>query len=339
MTATIFLTGATGLIGFRILLDALAAGHNVRYAVRSEEKARQISSNPRIQDLAPGDRLSPFIAPHFTAEGVFDAALQGVTHIVHTGSPVPMPTFDPNTDVFQPTLKMQEELLSSALKTPSIQRIVITSSIVANTGIMAPEHTVSASTRLPLPSPMPTSFDNVFVAYVMAKMLAVKEADEFAEKRSPHFTISHVMPGYVFGRNELALDAAAVATRNSSNNFLMMGVLGREAPAPIHGVYAHIDDVAEVHLRVLFLDPQEGETKDFGVTTKVDYDAVFDVVEKAFPEQVAQGVFKRGRVRTLPVDYDSSAAEKLLGRKFRSFESAVVDAAGQYAEFRPEPLT
>ncbi|KAI0837232.1 putative cinnamoyl-CoA reductase [Hypoxylon sp. FL0890] len=339
MTATIFLTGATGLVGFRILLDALSAGHNVRYAVRSEEKAKIVSSNPRIQALALGDRLSQFITPDFTAKGVFDAALQGVTHIIHTGSPVPMPNCDPNTDVFQPTLKMQEELLSSALKTPSVQRIVITSSSVANTGIMAPQHAVSASTRLPPPSPMPISFDHAYVAYVNAKILAVKFADEFTEKFNPHFSISHVMPGYVFGRNELMLDALSATTRNSSNSLLMMGMLGQEIPEPLHGVYAHIEDVGEVHLRVAFLEPKEGEPKDFGVTTKVNYDNIFDIVEEAFPEQVARGIFKRSKVRTQPVEYDSSETEKLLGRKFKSFESAVVDVAHQYAGFKPEPLT
>ncbi|KAI1485225.1 putative cinnamoyl-CoA reductase [Biscogniauxia mediterranea] len=332
MATTILITGATGLIGFRILLAALAAGHSVRYTVRSEEKAQVVSSNPAVQKLAPGDRLSSVVIPDFTVDGAFDSALQGVTHIIHAGSPVPVPTLEPTTQVFQPTVKIASSLLSSALKTPSVQRVVITSSIVANLGHPPPPTAVSASTRVLLPSPFPSTFDNVFEAYTLSKMVELHNTDEFVKTRNPHFTVSHVVPGYVFGRNELALDAEMMQTQNSSNNFLMIGMVGGELPFPIHGGFAHIDDVAEVHLRVAFLNPKAEEPRDFGIAAKVDYGTIFNHVEKAFPEAVAAGVFKRVEVPTLPIEYDSSDAEKLLGGKLRSFESAVVDVAGQYLE-------
>lgn len=151
---------------------------------------------------------------------------------------------------------------------------------------------------------------------------------------NPHFTVSHVIPGYVFGCNELALDAATMQTQNSSNNFLMMGLVGGEPPFPIHGTFVHVDDLADFHLRVLFLEPRAGDPMDFAIGTKVDYGTIFDPVEKAFPQAVASGALKRGKVTTLPVEYDtkSSDVEKLLGRKLKSFESAVVDVAAQYLE-------
>lgn len=108
MTATILITGASGFIGFRILLAALAAGHQVRYTVRSEEKAQIIASNPAVQKLNTTQQeplnLSSVIIPDFTVDGAFDAAVEGVTHIIHAGSPVPMPTFEPVTQIFEPTL-------------------------------------------------------------------------------------------------------------------------------------------------------------------------------------------------------------------------------------------
>ncbi|RYP30973.1 hypothetical protein DL767_005980 [Monosporascus sp. MG133] len=121
-------------------------------------------------------------------------------------------------------------------------------------------------------------------------------------------------------------------TQNSSNNFLMVGMVGGELPFPIHGGFAHIDDVADAHLRMAFLEPQAEGPTDIGIAAKVDYGTIFDHVEKAFPEAVAAGVFNRGTVPTLPVEYDSSDVERLLGGKLRSFESAVVDVAGQYLE-------
>ncbi|KAJ4397643.1 hypothetical protein N0V93_001876 [Gnomoniopsis smithogilvyi] len=330
MSGNVFITGATGLIGFRILLAALAAGHHVRYAVRSEEKARIVESNPAIQKLRTTMRdfpnLSSVFIPDFTADGAFDAAVESVTHIIHVGSPVPMPTFDPTTQVFEPMIKITAGLLQSALKSPSVKRVVITSSIVANLSESA-EGPVSASTRVPPPNPIPETFKNVMEAYVVGRRAEMQNLDLFARDNRPHFTIARVHPGYVFGRNELALDATMMHTQNNSNNFLMLGFLGGELPFPVHGAFAHIDDVAEVYLRLAF----ESNAGAIGLATKIDYASVFDIIEKRYPEAVKVGVFKKGKIPTLPVDYDSSDAEALLGG-FRSFESAVADVAGQYLE-------
>ncbi|KAI0506567.1 putative cinnamoyl-CoA reductase [Xylaria bambusicola] len=329
----ILITGATGFIGFSVLLAALEAGHIVRYTARSEEKALVVSSNPAIQRLAlDKNSLSSVIVPDLTVDGAFDTALEGVTHVIHAGSPVPHPAYNPTTEVFQPTLKISEGLLASALKTPTVKRVIITSSIVGNLPLGPPPATpVSASSRVPLPDPIPSTFDNLFEAYVFGKIIELHNSDEFIKTHHPHFTISHVVPGYVFGRNELALDATMTETQNSSNNFLMMAIRGGEPPYPLYDSFAHIDDVAEVHLRVAFLDTETGP-KDFAITTKMDYDTIFDHVKKVFPDAVAAGIFKMGKVIPLPINYDSNDTEQLLGRKFKTFETAVIDVASQYLE-------
>jgi nucleoside-diphosphate-sugar epimerase len=329
----VLVTGATGFIGFRVLLEALSSGYNVHFTARSPEKAREVLSNPAIQRLSPGDRLASIIVPDVTVDGAFDAALQGVTHVLYVGSPVPVPGYDPDTQVWQPTVKGPANLLASALRVPSVKRIVITSSIVANMAPTPdPSITVTAASRVQLPGAPPTTFSNVFEAYTLGKVTVINSTDAFVEKNNPHFTVSHVVPGYVFGRNELALDANQIRTENSSNNILMASLMGGEFPAPIHGGYAHIDDVAEVHLKVLGLDPAAGTPKDFGVCTNVDYSTAFDYVEKDFPKAVADGTFARGKLPTLPISYDSSETERTFGIKFRTFENAVVDLAKQYLE-------
>ncbi|KAI0098339.1 NAD(P)-binding protein [Hypoxylon sp. NC0597] len=325
MTATIFITGDTSPIGFRILLEALAAGHNVRYAVRSKENAQSISGNPKIQARNLGDRLLPFIIPDFTVKGAFDIALQGVTHIIHIG-PF-LSTHDPNK-VFQTVVKAYEEILSSALKMPSIQRIVLTSSIIENADLVSVSR---ASTQLPPSSSILSSFNDVRKAFTTAKVVALERAEEFVATHKPHFTISRVVVGHVVGHNELILDAEMV-TKQGSRNFLMMVILDMEVPSPIPGAYAHIDDVAEVHLRVAFLDPKAGGPKDFGVATKVDYSGIFDIIKREFPKEVADGLFKERKFDIFPIDYDSSETEKLLGRKLKSFECAVVDMVREYIE-------
>ena len=53
----------------------------------------------------------------------------------------------------------------------------------------------------------------------------------------------------------------------------------------------------------------------------------FDHVEKAFPKAVESGIFKRGNIPNLPIAYDLSDAEKMLGRKLKGFSSAITDVA------------
>lgn len=165
-------------------------------------------------------------------------------------------------------------------------------------------------------------------AYVVGKLVEMQNSDVFVVTNRPHFSVARVIPGYVFGRNELALNTTMMQTQNSSNNFLMVGLLGGALPFPIHGGFAHVDDVAEIHLRLAF---EEGPGRDIGIGTRVDYDYVFNAVEDQYPDEVKAGVFKKGKIPTLPIEYDSSDAEALLGG-LRSLESAVADVAGQYLE-------
>ncbi|KAE8394484.1 hypothetical protein BDV23DRAFT_190094 [Aspergillus alliaceus] len=333
MAPLVLLTGATGLVGFRVLLEALKSDYRIRFTARSEEKAQKILSNPAIQALAPGDRLSSIILTDTTVDNAFNAALQGVTYVIHVGSPVAVPGFHPLEQVWHPTVKGTSNLLTSALRVPTIKRIIITSSIVGNMPpIPDPLTTITAASRIYLPGPAPTSFSNLFEAYALSKIYEANETDAFVEKNKPHFTVARIMPGYVFGRNELALTADAVLNENSSNRYLMASITGKDINFPLHGGYVHIDDLAEVYIKVLGLEPTPETPGNFGACVNVDYTGIFDYVEKAFPKAVAEGVFKRGSLGTLPFSYDSSETEKTLGLKFRSFEDALLDTAKQYLE-------
>ncbi|VUC38175.1 unnamed protein product [Clonostachys rosea] len=317
MAATFLITGATGLIGFHVLLTVLAAGYQVRYVVRSEEKAQTVSSNPAIERLAPGDRLAPIIIADFTVADAFDTAIQGVTHVIHCASPVPAPSADPRTEVCEPTIKMSANILNAALKTPSVQRVVLTSSIVANLGVIPPQRFVSASTRAVLP-PMPNVYKNVFEAYLLGKVVEMRNTDDFVKTKKPHFSVSYV-PGYIYGRNELMIgEAEAMKTRNSSNNLLMLALTGGKLPFPVHNGFAHMDDVGELYLRVALLDAQKAKEEklpqDFGIATKM-----FSYVKAAYPKAVKERIFKKGHLSIFPTFYDSDAAKKVLGREFKSF--------------------
>lgn len=329
MAPLVLLTGSTGFIGSRVLLDTLRSGYNVRITARSPEKAQTVLSNPVIQALAPGERLTSVIIPDVTAAGAFDEALQDVNYVMHVGSPVPVPGYDPIADVYRPTVEGTANLLSSAQRYPSIRRIVITSSIAGNLPLIPDANVlVTASSRVSPPAPDTAS--NVFEAYIFAKMAEIHNTDQFVDTQNPHFSVAHIIPGYVFGRNELLLGNTDTQAPKSSNGILIASITGHQVPNPVHEGFVHISDLSDLHLKVM---EYTGQTpRAFGACNPCDHSATYDYVAKAYPKAVAEGVFTRGFIPTLPAPYDSSETEKVLGFKFRSFEEAVLDAAGQFLE-------
>lgn len=332
MAPLVLLTGATGLIGFRVLRELLKGDYRVRITVRSEEKAKTVFSNPVIEGISLEDRLTTTIVTDVTADGAFDQALQDVTYVIHVGSPVPVPGYDPLNQIWKPTVNGTANLLGAALKFPSIKRVIVTSSIVANMAPMPdPSATVTAASRFQLPG-IPEPFSDVFQAYVLGKITELNSTDLFVEKNKPHFSLAHVVPGYVYGRDELVLDAGTALSKPSSCGILLRSVSGIDSPGPLHGGYVHIDDLAQVFIKALELQPTPETPRSFGACTNIDYSVTWDIVEKEFPQAVAEGVFKRANMLTLPISYDSSETEKVLGIKFRPYEDAIKDVVQLYLD-------
>lgn len=333
MAPLVLLTGATGLIGFRVLRELLQGDYRVRITVRSEEKAKKVFTNPVIERMSPGDRLTSIIVTDVTTDGAFDQALQDVTYVIHVGAPVPVPGYDPLNQIWKPTVDGTANLLGAALKFSSIKRVVLTSSIVANMAPMPdPSEKVTAASRFQLPpGTIPETFSDVFQAYVLGKTTELNSTDLFVEKNKPHFSLAHVVPGYVYGRDELVLDAETALSKPSSCGILLRSVSGIDGP-PLHGGYVHIDDLAQVFVKALELQPTPETPRSFGACTNVDYSVTWDTVKKAFPQAVSEGVFKRANMPTLPISYDSSETEKVLGIKFRPYEDAVKDVLQFYLD-------
>lgn len=77
--------------------------------------------------------------------------------------------------------------------------------------------------------------------------------------------------------------------------------------------------------------PEAYAGRDVGIATKVDHASIFDHVKDQFPEAVKEGIFKKGTVPTLPMEYDSSDAKGLLG-ELKGFETAVSDVPFQHLQ-------
>jgi nucleoside-diphosphate-sugar epimerase len=121
------LTGGTGFLGAGILKELLHRGFHVRAAVRSERKAEHV----RKQFQTYGDKLEFTFVEDITSDGAFDESVKGIDGIIHSAAPLPRPgSLDPNTFI-DPSVNGTLSILKSALSSPTVNRVVITSSLFA----------------------------------------------------------------------------------------------------------------------------------------------------------------------------------------------------------------
>lgn len=333
----LLITGATGYVGFRILITALEADYSVRCVVRCQSKADEILANPVIKHLSPNRLIHFTIVPDFTAKGAFRQSLQGVSYVIHVASPVPGPDkTDWERDLIEPAIKGTTALLTSAEETPGVRRIVITSSVA---GIIPypvltfgdeTSKTWTADDRIPIDH---GPYRNHTQAYNAGKAMALEAIAEFMESKKPSFDVINIFPGWVIGRNDLAKDPTGTVTGSNSAAFAhVFGHQSTRATAPIVG---HVNDVARAH--VLALDSRVQGNQNFGVCLDSDWSLALEIVRKHFPQAVKDGIFPlNGSQPNVKLRFDSSTTE-VLGLKLLDFESQVVSVAEHYLEELAKP--
>jgi nucleoside-diphosphate-sugar epimerase len=121
--STVLITGATGFIGSQVALRTLEAGHTVRFVVRRE------AQTDKLRALFPtyADKISFVVIPDITVSSSFDAAVQGVEYVIHVASPLS----SAGEDLLKPAVQGTVSVLESALKAPSVKRVVVTASVLS----------------------------------------------------------------------------------------------------------------------------------------------------------------------------------------------------------------
>lgn len=131
--ARVVVTGAAGYLASWVVKLLLEQGHTVHGTVRSLKDGRKLAHLQRLSEDHPG-QLALFEADLLSAQG-FDAAVQGCSAVVHTASPYKLgPSADPERELIAPAMNGTRHVLEAVNRTASVQRVVITSSIVAMYG-------------------------------------------------------------------------------------------------------------------------------------------------------------------------------------------------------------
>ena len=334
----VLLTGATGFIGFRTLIESLKAGYHVRAAVRNESGIQKIKAAESTQPYL--SRLEFVLVPDILKEEAYDKAVQGVDYVIHLASPTTnlkeMPSKEKFDEVLiQPAVQGTMNMIKAVSRySATTKRIVITASIASiiewsemfmETGTVFNEQSRTKIVSGP--------FDNLFAAYGASKVAALNVTEEYVRTEKPQFDINHIAPAFVIGKNELASTHAEVLA--GTNAAALAHVLGSDAgPTPSASVF--VNDIARMH--VLALDPKvPGGQLFLGVSddSKTRWEDAFDIVKKHFPAAVEKKVFPlSGKNPTKRLTFDNEYTKRTLGIEFAGFEEQVKSVAGHYLELK-----
>ncbi|PID52937.1 MAG: diaminohydroxyphosphoribosylaminopyrimidine deaminase, partial [Micrococcales bacterium] len=128
-TAPALVSGATGYLAGWIVKGLLDAGVTVHAAVRDPGNEAKVAHLKRLGDQAPGE-LRLFSAD-LLEPGSYAEAMAGCAYVFHTASPFIRSFEDPQTELVDPAVKGTTSVLTTANETPSVCRIVLTSSVAA----------------------------------------------------------------------------------------------------------------------------------------------------------------------------------------------------------------
>jgi len=242
---TILVTGGSGFIASRTILQLLEAGHSVRTTVRNLSRADDVRALLRTGGVEAGDRLS-FVAADLEHDAGWSEAVAGCEFVLHVASPFPPGLPRHEDELIVPAREGALRVLRAA-RDAGARRVVLTSSFVAVGYGLAPRAQPFDET-----SWTDTSGPGA-TAYAKSKTLAERAAWDFIAREGGTLELATVNPVGVFG----PVLAADYSTSILVVQRLMDGALPG-CPKLQFGV-VDVRDVADLHVRAMTHPAAKGE--------------------------------------------------------------------------------
>jgi dihydroflavonol-4-reductase len=327
----VLVTGATGYVAGVLIKELLELGVTVHAAVRDPSKTSRLQYLVDMADKSKGS--IKFFKGDLLDEGSYAEGMKGCSVVFHTASPFTISVKDPQKDLVDPAVKGTRNVLNSATQTPSVRRVVVTSSVVAiytdSTDVdKAPNKVFTEDVWN-----MTASLD--YQPYSYSKTLAELAAWQIAGSQR-QWTLATINPSFVLG--------PGVSYHESSESFSTMkffgdGTFAFGCPMIAMGI-VDVRDVAHAHV-VAAYNEEAAVGRHILSGTNTNFVEIAAALRKKYPQYSIptrvvpkflmwliapyMGLSRRYVSNNVhvPINLDNSKAKEALGIQFRSLDVTV----------------
>jgi dihydroflavonol-4-reductase len=339
----VLVTGATGYVAGWLVKRLLEEGITVHAAIRNPDNKKKTAHLDELAEKLPGSIR--YFKSDLLEDGSYAKAMEGCELVFHTASPFTTDVKDPQKELIDPAVNGTKNVLEQANKTPSVKRVVLTSSCAAiytdctdleltPNGVLTEEiwNTTSSLDHQP---------------YSYSKTLAEKEAWKIAEAQD-RWDLVAVNPSMVLGP---ALNAKS-NTSESFNLFKQMGDGTMKQGVPNAGIgVVDVRDLAEAHFQAGFRPGAEGRHiisghnstfLEIAQTLNQDFGDRYPIPKKALPKwllmimgpMVNKAVTRKWVRNNINKEWkaDNSKSKNALGISYRPLRETLKDGFAQMVE-------
>jgi dihydroflavonol-4-reductase len=235
MAETVLVTGGSGFIAGRCIVELLQRGYAVRTTVRDFSKEMRVRA--AIERAGCTDDRLIFCDADLMHDAGWDAAALGCDYVLHVASPLGGGAPGDRNALIAPARDGTLRVLRAAVKA-RVKRVVMTSAAAA---ARPPLNSEQISDETVWSDPADPQFD----AYRVSKILAERAAWDFMEHAKGSTTLTTILPGAVFGP---ILTMANLGSVQIIRSLLQ----GRPPAVPRLGFWiTDVRDLADLHIRAM----------------------------------------------------------------------------------------
>ena len=249
-TKPVLVTGGTGYVASWIIKMLLEEGIPVHATVRDPSDMQKIEHLKTLAETAAG-QLTLFKAD-LLDPGSFDEPMRGCELVIHTASPYFITGIkNPEEELIRPAREGTRNVLESAKRTPTVKRVVLTSSVVAIYGdnadmTLAPEGILTEKEWN-----VTSSADHQ--PYNYSKTVAEREAWAIAAEQE-QWDLLTINPGWILG--------PSLSKRKDSmsiNTMILFGNGTYKTGVPeLYSCIVDVRDVASAHVKAGYTPEASG---------------------------------------------------------------------------------
>ena len=272
--ATILVTGGTGFLAARCILQALEQGYRVKTSLRSLSRQQEVLQTLQAHGVPSLDQLS-FVEADLRRDAHWDEAVAGCTYVLHVAAPI---FFTPPKDEREQIELTVEGMLRvlRAAREAGVQRVVLTSSFGA---VGFSRH----DSRTPTTEADWTDPDLPGLStYEKAKGLAERVAWQFIEQQGRGLELSVINPVAILG---------PALSEHVSGSFDMLRHLldgSLKAVPNIALNVVDVRDVADLHLRAMTSPAAKGQRFIAAADGQISMLEIAQLLREEFPQAAAK---------------------------------------------------